>query len=261
MTSREAIEAARNAARVVLADYPHLRTPEALRADGVLEDIVYVHGTRVVDGGLTGSAGRLVRAGDQALIRVRDGRVAGRRAFTIAHELGHLVLDHGTCLTIVCSDAEAETLRSSVAERAAHAFAAELLMPEAMVAQLCVGRSLDLETAAYVARRFRTSLLASARRLVETTEVPCAIAYSQDGVVTWARRSRTYRGYIPTKHRIRPGSIAAEFFSGRALRADPCPVPAAAWGRSVRPDAELVEQSLAYEDPRGVLTLLWTVDD
>jgi hypothetical protein len=32
-------------------------------------------------------------------------------------------------------------------------------------------------------------------------------------------------------------------------------------GGGARQDAELVEQSLAYEDLRGVLTLLCTVDD
>ena len=54
-----------------------------------------------------------------------------RQRFSIAHELGHYILDHNP----VYSDAEPEEISTptSINEREANAFAAELLMPEEWV--------------------------------------------------------------------------------------------------------------------------------
>ena len=66
--------------------------------------------------------GLSVTRGDSKLILYRDGMQIGRRNFTIAHELGHLLLKHSS------SDASAE--------REANLFAESLLIPSSFVVLL-----------------------------------------------------------------------------------------------------------------------------
>jgi hypothetical protein len=67
-------------------------------------------------------------------IWVRRDEPAPRRRFTVAHEIGHHLL-HSDGKAVLCRPADVETAQASerAREREANRFAAELLMPEAMV--------------------------------------------------------------------------------------------------------------------------------
>ena len=67
-------------------------------------------------------------------IWVRRDEPAPRRRFTVAHEIGHYLL-HSDGAAVLCRPADVETAQGSerAREREANRFAAELLMPEAMV--------------------------------------------------------------------------------------------------------------------------------
>jgi hypothetical protein len=67
-------------------------------------------------------------------IWVRRDEPAPRRRFTVAHEVGHHLL-HSDGAAVLCRPADVETTRGDLRarEREANRFAAELLMPEAMV--------------------------------------------------------------------------------------------------------------------------------
>jgi transcriptional regulator with XRE-family HTH domain len=83
-----------------------------------------------------GLSGLVIRLADRALIAANDRQSAGRQRFTIAHELGHLLLSHHERFHIdLGPSAEhgnppGHDWRS---ERAANDFAAELLMPTILV--------------------------------------------------------------------------------------------------------------------------------
>ena len=63
-------------------------------------------------------------------VLINAGDPKGRRNFTLAHELAHLVFGHGSS---VCSIQTESTAPSGRQERKANVFAAELLMPETSV--------------------------------------------------------------------------------------------------------------------------------
>src|SRR5687768_7730149 len=92
-------------------------------------------GARVVRGGLEGAQARMVSDGRRAIIRVSDQVThAGAQRFSIAHELGHLMLAHGMRrLAELCAGGALHREGAGAIEAEANAFAAELLMPERAV--------------------------------------------------------------------------------------------------------------------------------
>ncbi len=85
-----------------------------------------------------------------------------RRNWTIAHEIGHLLLSH--------------TAQSPAAEREADAFAAALLMPAAVVAAW-EERKGEAMSAEEMTRAFAVSPLSAKRRRLDLCAYPCT-AYS-----------------------------------------------------------------------------------
>jgi Zn-dependent peptidase ImmA (M78 family) len=103
-----------------------------------------------------------------AVIVVSDIETGDRQRFTIAHELGHLVLRHAETFYIDLASAgvtgEADPPGYNWRnERAANTFAASLLMPEDMVRQLWDDNA-DVST---LANTFRVSRSALTYRLAD----------------------------------------------------------------------------------------------
>ncbi|OPL09825.1 MAG: hypothetical protein AVO34_05260 [Firmicutes bacterium ML8_F2] len=87
-----------------------------------------------------------------------------RQRFTIAHEIGHFMLDHGKYF--VCLDLEGD-YRRNLLERHANQFAAELLMPfEKITAQIKKNRNIR-----EIAQHFQVSREAAYWRIENTRKV------------------------------------------------------------------------------------------
>lgn len=181
-----------------------------------------------------------------------------RKAFTIAHELGHLFLpghdDYGICSTDVI-ESWAKNLRDR--EREANAFAAELLMPERVVAQLTGRLEPSLSTFELIAEVCRTSLTASGYRFITMTSYAAALVWSQRGTVLWAKRSGEFRHWVRLQEDVDARTFAADLFRGLKVQPGLHSVPAAAWLDLVDPDATLLEESRAMPSYDAVLTVLW----
>lgn len=97
-------------------------------------------------------------------IWVRRDEPAARCRFTIAHEIGHHVL-HSDGATVMCRPTDVEQAEGSarVREREANMFAAELIMPEALVREYADRDGADPFA---LSERFAVSSLAMAFRLV-----------------------------------------------------------------------------------------------
>jgi IrrE N-terminal-like domain len=97
-------------------------------------------------------------------IWVRRDEPAPRRRFTVAHEIGHHLL-HSDGATVLCrpADVEAAAGDERAREREANRFAAELLMPEALVR---AAADADGPDPIALARRFDVSDVAMGFRLV-----------------------------------------------------------------------------------------------
>ncbi|MCE9575020.1 MAG: ImmA/IrrE family metallo-endopeptidase [Deltaproteobacteria bacterium] len=181
------------------------------------------------------------------------------RRFSIAHELGHVVLRHPPH-----DHAHATPSRGPLARRApdieieANAFAAELLMPTSLVRARCEVSPLDLAIAHGIAQDFRVTVVAAARRVVELTSERATMVYAERGAIRWARSSPALPWELTRGQRLHPASVAADYFRAGMLDERAQAIPVGAWFPEDRAgDAELVEHSLVLADPPAVLSLLW----
>lgn len=209
--------------------------------------------------------GMLVRIQGTAkgIIAVKSSiREASRKLFTIAHELGHLFLpghdEYGIC---AAEDIESwsKTLRDK--EREANAFAAELLMPLALVNRLVGSTQPAFGPIERIAGTFHTSLTASGYRFMDVTSHSCALVWSQDRRVRWAKRSPEFRHWLRVREGVDPRTLAADLFEGKQVPVGPHPIPADAWlETNTGSEATILEESRFLPAYRAVLTLLWAKD-
>lgn len=232
-----------------------------------LEQIARWHGATVVVGPLEGATARLIRVGAGAVIRVSD-RIThpGARRFSIAHELGHLVLGHVLPRPGV-GDVADWAIGAAHRRRGGHgevdpeveanAFAAELLMPEALARRRCEVSPVDLTPARGIARDFRTSLVASAVRFAELASERCAVVFAERGRVQWAVPSATFTADIPRGVPLDRASVAHDYVRKGAIEDAPQAVPASAWIDDPSGDVEIIEHATVLDDLGAVLALLW----
>src|SRR5438128_1930962 len=105
-----------------------------------LEDVAADIGAKIVEIDSANFDGLLVRVANTNRGRIGLSRqipVAGRKRFTVAHELGHYVLGHGSEV-IRCRPVDVENWDPKLHqdERDANTFAAEILMPAAVIRPL-----------------------------------------------------------------------------------------------------------------------------
>lgn len=180
----------------------------------------------VIHGRLDGATAQILHNGERAIIRVSDQIVQiGRLRFTIAHEVAHYLLGHR-----IPSELDLGTTPpfSVHQEREADVFATEFLMPEAWVAPLCATAP-SFAAVHAIAQMFRASNMAAAVRFVEVSSAPCAVVYSENGNVVWAKRSRTFPNRIPDQLKIGEGALAHDFHEGKVLDSRVRETPATAW--------------------------------
>jgi hypothetical protein len=213
-----------------------------------------------------GFDGALIRATDIPLgaIAVRKSiREAGRKAFTIAHEIGHFVLPGHRHASVACLASEVGNWSDRTAkkelEREADEFAAELLMPAALVEAASKGSPPSLGVIQRIARAAGASLSAAAWRYCDITAEKCATVWSTDGAIQWAKRSEGFPFFLPKGKAVEEGTFAAACFAGEKVPGRPRAVPAHLWTNSPHLDAtvKLLEQSKALPAYRSVISLLW----
>ena len=206
--------------------------------------------------------GALVRVKGAALgiIAVRASiRESARKRFTVAHELGHLLLpghEHST----VCSAERIENWARDLPapEVEANRFAGELLVPSTIALKKFGTPKPSFTAIEDIAHAFRTSLTASAYRFCELTPYAVAVVWSSGGVVRWFKRSTEFVHWIRIRERLDQGTLAHDL----CRRADVSPagaaVAAGAWLEGTfGKDDTVVEESRAIPSYDGVLTLLW----
>jgi predicted transcriptional regulator len=121
-------------------------------------------------------SGLLVPVDHHVWLNGREARQSpGRRRFTLAHEVGHWIChyEQGRVEPKYCRSEEIGVGVGRAREREANAFAAQLLMPEALVRREAAALRLNVHA---LARRFEVSLPAMKVRLQQLSLLP---AYMQ----------------------------------------------------------------------------------
>ena len=185
-------------------------SPEHIR----IRDIAFAKGAMIVEQKLSRAAASIVKAGNRATIRIPPTDTAERKRFSIAHELGHLLMGHITLIQKICSDADMMDWYQSSQEAQANFFASELILPTKLVCSRCDIGNINFEPIKGIARDFRASLTATAIKFVRLCPEKCAIIYSTQGKIRWLYKSPDWWPIIRKDKKLDKRTLAYDFFRG-----------------------------------------------
>ena len=225
-----------------------------------IEAIAQYCGATVVYERLSGCEARILGKGSQAFITVDSRSSVGRQRFSAAHELGHWMHDRGL-IGLSCTE---RTLASEWGgksiERRANRYAADLLLPVEMFSEHAREAPPTLENAEDLASRFRTSLSATAVRLVDHGSFPSMVVCTGRNSRKWFHRSPDLPETIWPAAGPEGGSIAARLHADPRSGTHAESVPARVWLEGADNDHWLYESSVVVACG-VVLTLLWWEDE
>lgn len=223
-----------------------------------IEAIAHARGALVRPAPTRGARANLLRMGNRAIISVDDLPTEQRR-WAIAHELGHFEVHPDVSYLGFCTgeDLRADYHRSG-REPEANAFAAELLMPEALFQKAVdkVPRPAWKEVQA-IAAGFQVSLTAAAYRFIEMSWERVALFTSKDGKVVGNRGRRDFGTRRKNGELLDSGSLAHDYFAGNKVLPIAQHVCARSWSPSARDSAEVMEELFVMEAYGTVLSLVW----
>lgn len=227
-----------------------------------IDAIAWDEGVRVEYSDLSGCEARLVGFGDRAIVTLRKATDERRKRFSLAHELGHWNYHRGRSFECRADDWVTGYNSKPIEEREADQYAAELLMPAYMFKPLA--RSIKRPTFDGVkdlADRFRTSLTATAIRLVDMNVWPLIlICHSEQGRV-WFKSSKD----VPTRwfpqRELNADSLAFDRLFGNTDRTRSQKINADAWFDTREAERyDIVEDAIRISRSQ-ILTLLWIEND
>lgn len=194
-----------------------------------LEAIAYHVGARIRFRSLCGCEAHILGANGRAIITVKHDSSARRKRFSIAHELGHWRFHRGR--TLVCRVDEYRPRDAQSPEKIADGYAADLLMPRYLFApKAAVIKRLAFNEIEALGAEFKTSLTATAIRLVDLDQFPSLIiCHGSNGRKWFARSQSIPRRWFPRSDIDAKSSAFGVQFGGRSDDSDPHKVGADAW--------------------------------
>ena len=187
-----------------------------------------------------------------------------RKKFSVSHELGHFNLDVD-CRKLKPFNCGSEmiegSIKSNVLELRADQFASELLIPRSFIKTAHDYESPSWDSIIEVSRSFEVSLISSALKYINLSEVPCCLVVSKDNTIQFYKPSKEFKYSLQMAGSRILSSNSFAYNSSKQLDIpkDFSVVPADIWisGRNVTKDSELHEWSLPLNCFGQVLTLLW----
>lgn len=151
------------------------------------EKLVEELGIKLHESEISGCDGWCLSRGDRAVIRVNSRLGPGRKRFTLAHELGHLILG---IPGIVGESYEGMLSSDSAEERQVNQLASELLMPKKIVKQVLPDLPVVSDGLRRLAKKSKVSELAAAIRVCNLAEEiglnnALVVLFEDDGSVRW----------------------------------------------------------------------------
>ncbi len=230
--------------------------------------VIYDHYERSFEGMTICSEGQFFIHIDLDTVK---NQTSGRNRFTLAHELGHTLIDEhriGLLTKTLEPHASDYLLGNSekLIELEADYFASALLMPENLFKQKSkeFSRPFSLETIKELSKYFQTSFLATLFRFVEIGSESVLSVFCKDGKVKWYIRSDDFPEW-PFKFRV--GSIPPEntvlgdfVRNNKIIFTEVEQVDIDSWFYSKwEVDLKLREQCVFNDDYGYVLSILWFV--
>lgn len=212
-----------------------LKTLNAKNPDRIrdIESIANAIGLIVEETETENSDGYSLRNEYSGLIKVsKYSKQSGQRRFTIAHEIGHFLLDKEP--VHICKIEDMVGYKSKKAdEDKANAFAVEFLMKKKWYEDFVKDKDPGIKTIREAAEYFGVSLTASAIRYPQVENFPDAVIISRrkhGGQVLWPAISESFPyQYIPIDYPVIGSSEATRSFMGEQVDTKPHDVLADSW--------------------------------
>lgn len=131
----------------------------------------------------------------RAAIVVNENLSLGRKNFTIAHEIGHLVSNEKDMIQF-CDDNMYISYTYGKNEKKFDKFASEFLLPEETINRIIGYRDLNLNKVVDVAKKLNTSIEATSNRCVTISSERYVSAIYQDGRLDYASYTDEYIGEL-----------------------------------------------------------------
>lgn len=185
-----------------------------------LADLAYARDSIIEETDNLNADGRTIFGEKYALIKINKNiEHAGKKRFTIAHELGHVELHRNLQPLFLDSDSTLQYFKKGHQETEANEFASELLMPEHLFKKECEGKKFSPDLLRTIAEKFKTSLTSTAYKYFEFGNHPICLFYSYNNQVRYWKRPENYPNFIIDRTKLSPpdDSVAAEFFKTRKI--------------------------------------------
>lgn len=110
-----------------------------------------------------------------------------QKRFTLAHELGHILIHRGT--HYFSKEDFATIYTNKQKEDEADKFAVELLLPSKVIRRIIKENDISFELIKEVAQKYQTSLTATAIRMAELTNENIILIYHKNNIIKWWHKS------------------------------------------------------------------------
>ena len=227
-----------------------------------IEAIAYHVGAVIKYRPLNGCEGRIIGANDRTVITVNSQAISTRQRFSAAHELGHWHYDRGRSLVCWSNDINNPARTSLDPECVADGYAADLLMPQFLLRPMAkeIGK-VSFQAVEALRKEFKTSITATAIRLVEHGPEPAVLVCHTVKGRKWFNRSRDIPQKWFPRDKLDAYSDAMDVLYGRVERGNRSLIGADAWfDRWDAEKYELYEETHRITD-NEILTLLVFKDD
>ncbi len=202
---------------------PKLAAQELLKTYGItdlasldLNDLALAKNAIVMEVDDLNADGRTIFGDKYAVIKINKKiEHLGKKRFTLAHEIGHLILHRNIQPLFLDNDSTLEYFKKGHQETEANEFASELLMPSDFFKKECNGKKFSPDLLRSLAEKFKTSITSVAYRYFELGNHPICLFYSYNNKILYWKRPDNYPYFIIDRTKLAPpeDSVAAEYFT------------------------------------------------
>ena len=236
-----------------------ITTPEEID----LEAIAMTLGVSVRERQMVGCEARIIGKSDRAVVSINSSGSRERKRFSLGHELGHWQLHRGMTFKCLKEDIGNPANRSKHKEREADNFSANLLMPWFLFKPIVRPHAhASFNAVEKVADRFKTSMTATAIRLVESNLFPAIVICHSQKRRLWFNQSQDVpKRWFPKDTLEIESSAFTIAYGKRGRDLQHRKVNASVWfDHHEAADYEVWEQSIPYGKDK-VLTLVELFED
>ncbi len=180
-------------------------------------------GATLIETPLNNSDGKIIRGRSKTLIKINSNiPYPEKKRFTIAHEIGHLLLHNileihnENSNTLNWFQNTEDQAKRGKQEWEANDFASELLMPEDLFRSECFKKPFNPQLLKNLSHRFKTGITSVIFRYLKLNLHPVLVVFIHNGKVKYWLRSTDFQYYIKNITKLPPpvDSVAQEYLNG-----------------------------------------------